>query len=83
MVTFIRLLCVQDALKLEVMQHCSGLVKAQVGAATYAKKLCLTDDANKHCDLIVDPTFWNGLEHIVGDLELICYGTNINQKDST
>jgi hypothetical protein len=33
--------------------------------------------------LISDHTFWNGLEHIVGDLEPICYGTNINQKDST
>jgi hypothetical protein len=43
----------------------------------------LTEDAEKHCDLIADSTFWNGLEHIVGDIEPICYGTNINQKDST
>jgi hypothetical protein len=33
-VAFIRLLRVSDALKLEVMQHRSGLIKAQVGAAT-------------------------------------------------
>ena len=65
------------------MQHCSGLIKAQVGAATYIEKARLTEDAEKYCDLIADPTFWNGLEHVVGDIEPICYGTNINQKDST
>ena len=27
--------------------------------------------------------FWEGLEHVVGDLELICYATNIGQRDST
>ena len=36
-VAFIRLIRVQDALKLEVMQHCSGLIKAQVGVATSLK----------------------------------------------
>ena len=82
-VAFIRLLRVQRALQLEVMQHRSGLIKAQVGAATYIEKARLTEDAEKYCDLIADPTFWNGLEHVVGDIEPICYGTNINQKDST
>ncbi len=33
-IAFIRLLHVQGALKLEVMQHCDGLIKAQVGMAT-------------------------------------------------
>ena len=65
------------------MQHCVGLIKAQVGAATSAEKLCLTEDAEKHCNLIADPNFWHGLEHIVGDIEPICYWTIINQKDST
>ncbi|KAF9060875.1 hypothetical protein BDP27DRAFT_1370138 [Rhodocollybia butyracea] len=27
--------------------------------------------------------FWSGLESVVGDIEPVCYGTNINQKDST
>ena len=81
-VTFIQL-WVQSALKLEVMQHCVGLIKAQVGVATSAEKLCLTEDAEKHCNLIADPNFWHGLEHIVGDIEPICYWTIINQKDST
>src|ERR1700720_4611915 len=65
------------------MWHHSGLIKAQVRAAMYTEKARLTKDAKKHCDLIADPTFWNGLEHVVGDIEPICYGTNINQKDST
>jgi hypothetical protein len=82
-VAFIRLLRVQDALKLEVMQHRSGLIKAQVGAATSSEKKRLTQDAEMHCDLIADYNFWEGLEHVVGDIEPICYGTNINQKDST
>ena len=82
-VAFIRLLRVQDALKLEVMQHRSGLIKAQVGAATSSEKQCLTQDAEMHCDLIADHNFWEGLEHVVGDIEPICYRTNINQKDST
>lgn len=82
-VAFIRLLRVQSALKLEVMQHRTGLIKAQVGAATSTDMLRLTKDAENHCDLIADHTFWEGLEHIVGDIEPICYGTNINQKDST
>lgn len=82
-IAFIRFLRVRDALKLEVMQHRSGLIKAQVGVATSTKKLCLTEDADKHCDLIEDHSFWEGLKHVVGDIEPICYGTNINQKDST
>lgn len=83
-IVFIRLLHVhQDALKLKVMQHHSGLIKAQVGVATSSEKQCLTQDAEMHCDLIVDHNFWEGLKHVIGDIEPICYGTNINQKDST
>jgi hypothetical protein len=36
-----------------------------------------------HCDLIADHNFWEAPEHVVGGIEPICYGTNINQKDST
>lgn len=82
-VAFIRLLHVQDALKLKVMQHRSGLIKAQVGAATYTEKQRLTEDTEKHCDLISDPQFWNGLEHVISDIKPICYRMNINQKDLT
>jgi len=65
------------------MQHCSAIIKAQVGAATSMEKRHLTEDAEKHCDLIANSAFWNGLEHIVGDIKPICYRTNINQKDLT
>ena len=82
-IAFVRLLQVSDALKLEVMQHHSGLIKAQVGATTSTEKLQLTEDAEEHCNLIVDHGFWEGLKHVVGDIEPICYGMNINQKDST
>jgi hypothetical protein len=77
------LLQVKDALTLEVIQHQSRLIKAQVGAAKYGDKLHLTEDVEKHCDIISDHTFWNGLEQVVRDIEPIFYGTNINQKDST
>jgi hypothetical protein len=33
--------------------------------------------------LIADASFWSALEDVVGDIEPICYGMNINQKDST
>lgn len=81
-IAFMRLFHVRDTLKLEVMQHHSGLIKAQVGAATSTEKARLIEDAEKHCDLIEDRGFWEGLEHVIGDIEPICYGTNINQKDS-
>jgi hypothetical protein len=47
------------------------------------EQLRLMEDAEIHCGIIADHTFWEGLEHIVADIEAICYGTNINQKDST
>jgi hypothetical protein len=46
------------------------LIKTQVGAATSMDMLHLTRDAESHCDLIADHTFWEGLKHIVGDIEL-------------
>ena len=33
------------------------------------------------CDMIEDLTFWHGLKTVIGDIERICYGTNINHKD--
>jgi hypothetical protein len=82
-VSFIRLLSIQDALKSAVYAKRALIVKAEVGAAKSTEAVRLTADAETHCSLIIDPTFWNGLEQVVGDIEPICYSTNINQKDST
>lgn len=65
------------------MQHWSALIKAQVGAAKYSENVCLTLDAETHCNIIADQHFWQGLKQVIGDIEPIYYGTNINQKDST
>jgi hypothetical protein len=43
----------------------------------------LTANANRHCDLLEDKTFWEGLEQVCGDIEAICYAMNLSQKDST
>ncbi|KAF7329865.1 DUF659 domain-containing protein [Mycena kentingensis (nom. inval.)] len=60
-----------------------AVVKAQVGAAVSTEAARLRDDANYHCDLAADPAFWNGLEQVLGDIEVICYATNLAQGDST
>ncbi|KZP23372.1 hypothetical protein FIBSPDRAFT_737740 [Athelia psychrophila] len=82
-VAFLRLLKVKLALNSAVVELRPAIIKAQVGVATAAEGRRLAADAETHCDLIEDPSFWNGLEQVVGDIEPICYGTNINQKDST
>ena len=64
------------------MQHRTAVINAQVRAATSSEKQRLTQDAEEHCNLIADHSFWEGLEHIISDIEPICYRTNINQKDS-
>ncbi|KAJ6604026.1 hypothetical protein B0H10DRAFT_1704605, partial [Mycena sp. CBHHK59/15] len=33
--------------------------------------------------IISNPTFWSSLEQVLGDIEVICYATNLAQKDST
>ncbi|KAJ6615990.1 hypothetical protein B0H10DRAFT_1949468 [Mycena sp. CBHHK59/15] len=55
----------------------------EVGKAELTKQQHLEEEAISFCDKIEDTSFWNGLEMVLGDLELICLGTNINQKDST
>ncbi|KAJ6540907.1 ribonuclease H-like domain-containing protein [Mycena sp. CBHHK59/15] len=69
--------------KLGVLQNRSAIIAAEVGAATSTEGERLKEDAERFCALIEDTTFWNGLEAVLGDLEPICLGTNINQKDST
>jgi hypothetical protein len=80
---FIRLLAVKTALRLAVMQSRASIIAAEVGAATGAKERELAADAEYWCEVIDDSMFWEGLEHVVGDLEPICYATNIGQRDST
>lgn len=58
------------------------IVSAQVGAAKSTEKLQLENDANHHCAIVNDPQFWSGLEQVLGDIEVICYATNLAQKDS-
>lgn len=82
-IAFMRLLLVKRALQNAVMELRPAIVKAQVGVATSAEYRRLTADAEEHCDVIENYSFWDGLEQVVGDIEPICYGTNINQKDST
>ena len=79
--TFTQLFEVHDALKLAVIQHHSALVLAQVGAAKSLEVRRLNDDAEMHITIIQDHTFWEGLEQAIGDIEPICYTTNINQTD--
>ncbi|KAJ3978353.1 hypothetical protein F5890DRAFT_1382107, partial [Lentinula detonsa] len=86
-VAFMRLLDVREALQLAVMQSRGTIIAAQVGAAKYSEKDRLEPEAIRACDLIADGrerrfSFWSGLETVVGDIEPICFGTNISQKDS-
>ncbi|KAJ7300362.1 hypothetical protein DFH08DRAFT_828525 [Mycena albidolilacea] len=48
-----------------------------------AEKTAFTEEAEKFCTLIMETTFWSSLESLIEDIEPICYGTNLNQKDST
>ncbi|KZP22974.1 hypothetical protein FIBSPDRAFT_737980 [Athelia psychrophila] len=82
-IAFMRLLLVKWALQNAVTELHPAIIKAQVGAATSTEHRRLTADAEEHCNVIEDYSFWNGLEQVVGDIEPICYGANINQKDST
>ncbi|KAJ6609735.1 ribonuclease H-like domain-containing protein [Mycena sp. CBHHK59/15] len=82
-VAFVRLLLLRDALQLAVLTDRSAIIAAQVGVATSTEGERLAADAERFCALIKDTTFWSGLETVIEDLEPICLGTNINQKDST
>ncbi|KAJ7136219.1 ribonuclease H-like domain-containing protein [Mycena filopes] len=80
---FRRLWLLRRPLLLAVHQSRTAIIDAEVGAAVSTEGERLRQDAEKHCTLIEDPHFWSGLETVLGDLEPICLGTNINQKDST
>jgi len=68
---------------LAVMQSQAAIIAAEVGAATGAKERELSADVEYWCEVIDDSMFWEGLKHVVGNLEPICYATNIGQRDST
>ena len=74
---------VKDALQLAVITKRNAIISAQVGASKSTEKQRLEAEANQWCHVIADRGFWHGLETVIGDLEPICYGTNINQTDST
>ncbi|KAJ7284775.1 ribonuclease H-like domain-containing protein [Mycena rebaudengoi] len=82
-VAFARLFALRQALQLAVLQKRSAIIAAEVGAAVSTERQRLEEEATSFCDKIEDATFWSGLENVLGDLEPICLGTNINQSDST
>ncbi|KAJ7199964.1 ribonuclease H-like domain-containing protein, partial [Mycena pura] len=82
-VAFGRLFVLKEALQHAVYTRRQDIINAQVGAAISTEGERLRVDAEKFIALIKDETFWGGLENVLGDLEPICLGTNINQKDST
>ncbi|KAJ6583276.1 hypothetical protein B0H10DRAFT_1833976, partial [Mycena sp. CBHHK59/15] len=82
-VAFARLFFLKEPLQLAMYTRRKDIIEAQVGAAVSTEGEHLHVDAEKYCALIKDEVFWHGLETVLGDLEPICLGTNINQKDST
>jgi hypothetical protein len=80
---FARLYELKDPLETAVFNKRGGIILAQVGAASGAEEKRLTEEATTFCDLIHNPTFWDGLEQVLSDIEPICYVTNLSQKDST
>lgn len=82
-IAFSRLHRLKAPLQLAVLLNRNAIIAAQVGAAKYNEEIQLTAQAVAACDLIEGSAFWVALETILGDIEPICYGTNINQSDST
>src|SRR5882762_6356381 len=81
--TFIWLLAMKTAHCLAVMQSQAAIIAAEVATATGAKERELAADVEYWCEVIDDSMFWEGVEHVVGDLKPICYATNIGQRDLT
>jgi hypothetical protein len=68
---------VKAALHLAVMQSWAIIIATKVGTGAGANGRELATDAEYWCEVIDDSMFWEGLEHVVGNLKLICYATNI------
>ncbi|KAF8164382.1 hypothetical protein K438DRAFT_2025312 [Mycena galopus ATCC 62051] len=82
-IAFMWLFRLEEPLQLAVVQSRGSIVAAQVGAANGIEKIAFTDKADRFCGMIMDQLFKSSLESLIDDIEPICYGTNINQKDST
>ena len=82
-IAFTRLLALKPAIRLGAQEYRGDIIKAQVGAAKGAEATEFRRIVGAHCDQLSDPHFWTALETVVGDIEPITYGTNINQVDST
>ena len=82
-IAFTRLLALKPAIRLGAQEYRGEIIKAQVGAAKGAEAVEFQQISGAHCDRLSDPHFWTALETVVGDIEPITYGTNINQADST
>ncbi|KAJ6560920.1 hypothetical protein B0H10DRAFT_2240287 [Mycena sp. CBHHK59/15] len=82
--SFIRILRLKCALTQAAILHEAAIVTAQVGAAKSTEKIRLEEEARSMITWIVDREnrFWPGVETVIGDLEPICFGTNINQQDN-
>ncbi|KAJ7198115.1 hypothetical protein GGX14DRAFT_573671 [Mycena pura] len=78
-----RLFLLKEPIMKTVAWKQKDIVSAQVGAAKSTEKLRLENDANHHCAIVNDQQFWSGLEQVLGDIEVVCYATNLAQKDST
>ena len=80
---FDRLDELKDPMRQAVISRRQDIISAQVGAEkNRQKRQKLEDDANTHCELIDDGSFWRRLKAIVDDLEPICLGINMNQTDA-
>lgn len=82
-IAFDRLYDLKDSMRRAVISRKQDIISAQVGAEkNRQKKMKLKDDANAHCELIDDGSFWRRLKSVVDDLEPICLGLNMNQTDA-
>jgi len=73
----------KDPMWWAVISRRPDIISAQVGAEKNCqKRQKLEDDANAHCELIDDGSFWRRLKSVVDDLEPICLGLNMNQTDA-
>ncbi|KAJ7641651.1 ribonuclease H-like domain-containing protein [Roridomyces roridus] len=81
--SFLRFLRLERSLSHAALMKEQAIVNAQVGAATSTEKVRLETEARAMVARLRDRSgrFWAGLEAVVGDLEPICFSTNIAQSD--
>ncbi|KAK7440944.1 hypothetical protein VKT23_016720 [Stygiomarasmius scandens] len=80
--SFKRLDEVNVPLRSASMEKHLQIIEAEVGAEKNFREVQrLRTDAEAHCDLIDDFSFWQRLRRIIEDIEPISYATNICQSD--